>query len=162
MSLVKWGFVGLLALPAAEIAVFIAMALSIGWLRTLALFLATSLIGMIILKQAGRANRDRFRSAVVSDGMAAIQLQSRDVAAMIGGILLIFPGFITDVAGALLLLPWARRWAGRAVGRWLDPRRDASGDHAVIDLPPDQWRQVDDIGGDGIRSDDNGERKPHP
>ena len=54
MSLVKWGFIGLLALPVAELVVFIVVALSIGWLLALALFLATSLIGMMVLKRSGR------------------------------------------------------------------------------------------------------------
>jgi UPF0716 family protein affecting phage T7 exclusion len=53
MSLVKWGFIGLLALPVAELLVFIVVALSIGWLLALALFLATSLIGMMVLKRSG-------------------------------------------------------------------------------------------------------------
>jgi len=59
MSLVKWGFIGLLALPAAEITVFVVVALTIGWLRAFGLLLLTSVIGMIVLKQAGRAARER-------------------------------------------------------------------------------------------------------
>src|SRR3954452_9983859 len=105
MSLVKWGFIALLALPAAEITVFIVVALTIGWLRALAVFLATSLIGMIVLKNAGRAARERLRSGLASDGIKPIHLESPDLGTLIGGFLLVLPGFITDVAGALLFLP---------------------------------------------------------
>src|SRR4051794_10968821 len=112
MSLVKWGFVGLLALPVAEIAVFIVVALTIGWLWTLALFLATSLLGMIVLKHAGRAARERLRSGLASDGINAVHLESPGLATLIGGFLLVLPGFITDVAGLLLFLPSVRGWAG--------------------------------------------------
>lgn len=143
MSLVKWGFIGLLALPAAEVAVFILVALTIGWLWTIAVFLATSLIGVIVLKHLGRADRDRFRSALASDGGRAIHLESSRLAAMIGGILLVLPGFITDIVGALLFLPQVRRWAGAAIGRAFRGRRPAPPARSVIDLAPDQWQVTD-------------------
>src|SRR4051812_21047920 len=117
MSLVKWGFIGLLALPAAEITVFFVVALTIGWLRALALFLATSLIGMIVLKRAGRTARERLRSELTRDGINAVHLESPGLATLIGGFLLVLPGFITDVAGALWFVPSIRRWAGAAIGR---------------------------------------------
>ena len=141
MSLVKWAFIGLLTLPVAELVVFIVVALSIGWLLALALFLATSLIGMMVLKRSG-ADFQRFRSDLARQGAGAIQLETPSLAAVIGGILLVFPGFITDIAGALLLLPWARRWAGRAIGHLFAPSRSAPPSPSVIDLEPDQWHQV--------------------
>jgi UPF0716 protein FxsA len=145
MSLVKWTFIGLLALPVAELVAFILVAQTIGWLRAIVLFLATSFIGVTILKRAGRAERDRFRAALASQGAAAIQLESPNLAVMIGGILLVFPGFITDVAGALLLLPWVRRWAGAAVARIFAQGRRAPQNPSVIELEPDQWHQVPDL-----------------
>jgi UPF0716 protein FxsA len=141
MSLVKWAFIGLLALPVAELMVFIVVALSIGWLLALALFLATSLIGMMVLKRSG-ADFQRFRSDLARQGAGAFQLETPSLAAVIGGILLVIPGFITDVAGALLLLPWARRWAGRAISRLFAQSRSAPRSPSVIDLEPDQWHQV--------------------
>jgi len=62
-------------------------------------------------------------------------------ATMIGGILLVFPGFITDLAGLLLFLPPFRRWAAAAIGRALRKRQR---DRSVVDLTPDQWHQVPD------------------
>ncbi len=145
MSLVKWGFIGLLALPVAELVVFVLVAMTIGWLWTIALFLATSLIGVMVLKRAGRADLARFKSAVASQGAAAIQLEGPGLAAMIGGILLVFPGFITDIAGALLLLPGVRRWAGATLGRLFRQNQPAPRSRSVIDLEPDQWHQVPDV-----------------
>jgi UPF0716 protein FxsA len=145
MLLVKWGFIALLALPAAEIAVFILMALAIGWLWTLILFLATSFVGLLVLKHAGRADLARLRSSLGRQGAGTIQLATPNLAVVIGGILLVFPGFITDVLGALLLLPPVRRWAGATIGRALGMRSGPpSRGRAVIDLPPDQWHQVPD------------------
>jgi UPF0716 family protein affecting phage T7 exclusion len=43
MSLVKWAFIIFVTLPAAELGAFVLVALMIGWLWTVVLFLATSL-----------------------------------------------------------------------------------------------------------------------
>jgi UPF0716 protein FxsA len=146
---------GLLALPVAELAAFVLVALTIGWLPTIALFFATSLIGVMVLKRSG-ANLDRFRSDLASQGAGAIHLDSPSLAVMLAGILLVFPGFITDVAGALLLLPWVRRAAGAALGRVFRQNQPEPRDRSVIDLEPDQWHQVPDITLDDKRG------KPRP
>jgi len=77
-------------------------------------------------------------------GLNAIHLESHGLATLIGGFLLVVPGFITDIAGALLFLPTFRRWAGAAVGRLFGQPSRSHRDPAVIDLPPDQWRPVDE------------------
>ena len=56
MSLVKWTFIGLIALPAAELLAFVMVASLIGWLRTAALFIATSVVGVLLLRKSGRAD----------------------------------------------------------------------------------------------------------
>jgi len=142
MSLVKWVFIVVVMLPAAEIAVFILLALSIGWLWTLALFLGTSLIGVLLLKRCGREKLNQFGAALQQDGISAIHLESPGLAPMIGGILLVFPGFITDVLGALLFVSPLRRWAGATIGRALARRRRDPHAPAVIDLAPDQWNEL--------------------
>jgi UPF0716 family protein affecting phage T7 exclusion len=53
MSLVKWAIFGLLLLPFAEIAVFVAVALRLGFLAALALTILTSLAGMWVIRNAG-------------------------------------------------------------------------------------------------------------
>jgi UPF0716 protein FxsA len=142
MSLVKWVFIAVILLPVAEIGVFIVMVLSVGWLWTLALFLATSLIGVLLLRHSGRQKLNEFRAALAQDGVRAIHLESPGLAPMLGGILLVLPGFITDVLGAALVLPPVRRWAGAAIGRALRERRRDPHAPAVIDLPPDQWKEL--------------------
>src|SRR3954447_19906426 len=133
MSLVKWGFIGLLLLPAAEIAVFLSVALAIGWLWTICLFLATTALGFAILRRSGRNDVARFRNAYAQGGVRAIHLDSPGLGPIVSGILLVFPGFITDVLGLLLLLPPLRRWLGVAIGRALQARRRKR-DPSVIDL----------------------------
>jgi UPF0716 protein FxsA len=152
MSLVKWAFVGVILLPVAETAVFIAMVLAIGWPWAVILFVATSVVGMLVLRRIGRADFNRLRQAVATGGIRAIHLDSPGLATLAGGILLVLPGFITDVLGALLFVPPVRRWASAAIGRALRKRR-AARDPSVVDLTPEEWHHVSD------RIEDGGRRK---
>jgi UPF0716 protein FxsA len=144
MSLVKWGFIGLLALPAAELAAFLAMAALVGWLAAAMLFVATSVVGVMLLRHSGRDNLERLRAAFAREGLRGVHLETPGVAAMLGGILLVFPGFITDVLGAALFLPPARRWLVGVLSRSIRARRQKSQDHRVIDLEPGEWRPLPD------------------
>jgi len=143
MSLVKWGFISIILLPAAEIAAFIIVALLLGWIWTLCLFLATTALGVIVLRRSARADLDRFRTAVAAGGVDAIHLESPGLGPMLAGILLVVPGFITDIVGALLLIPAVRRALARSIGRSREARRRRR-DPAVVDLAPTEWHQMPD------------------
>jgi len=143
MSLVKWGFIGLFLLPFAELAAFVAVAFAIGWFLALCLFLATSVLGLLILRRSGSGDLDRFLDAFRRDGIAAIHLESPGLGPMLAGILLVFPGFITDMLGGLLLIPAIRRKLRGMIARARDTRRRAR-DPSVIDLTPTEWHQVSD------------------
>ena len=143
MSLVKWTFIGLAALPAAELLALILVAAVIGWLWTAALFVATSVLGVLLLRKSGRADLDRARKAFARDGLRAIRLETPGVAPVIGGILLVFPGFITDILGAALYVPPLRRWAaGKLAER--ARRAERRRDERVIDLEPGEWHHLPD------------------
>jgi UPF0716 protein FxsA len=141
MSLVKWGFIGLFLLPLAEMAAFAAVAIAIGWFPAVCLFLATTILGLLILRRSGRSDIDRFRDAFRRDGIAAIHLESPGLGPMLGGILLVFPGFITDVLGALLFVPAIRRRFRRMIARSREAHRRER-DPSVVDLTPKEWHQV--------------------
>jgi len=143
MSLVKWTFIGLAALPAAEFLALILVAALIGWLWTAALFVATSVVGVLLLRKSGRADLDRVRNAFARDGIRAIHLETPGVAPVIGGILLIFPGFITDILGAALYVPPLRRWAAGKLAERAG-RTARRRDEHVIDLEPGEWRHLPD------------------
>jgi UPF0716 protein FxsA len=145
MSLVKWTFIGLLVLPMSEVVSFLLVALLLGWFWAVALFMGTSVVGVLLLRRSGRSDLDRFRAAFAQDGIRAVHLESPGVAAMLGGILLVFPGFVTDLLGAALLIPPLRRWlAGKlAQARRNRQRRRRDDDH-VIDLAPSEWQQIPD------------------
>jgi UPF0716 family protein affecting phage T7 exclusion len=110
MSLVKWTFIGLLVLPAAEIVGFLLVAAWIGWLWAGILFVATSVIGVMALKRSGRRDLARLADALRTEGILALHIDAPGLATMLGAILLIIPGFITDVLGGALFVPALRRW----------------------------------------------------
>ena len=146
MSLVKWTLIGLLVLPAAELFAFFLVAALIGWLWAAGLFIATSIVGALLLRRFGRADLDRLRTAFARDGIRALHLETPGMATMLGGILLIFPGFITDLLGAALLLPTVRRWAAAKLATFARSSRRTPRDDRVIELEPSEWHQIPDRG----------------
>jgi UPF0716 protein FxsA len=144
MSLVKWTLIGLLVLPAAELFAFFLVAALIGWLWAAGLFIATSILGALLLRRFGRADLDRLRTAFARDGIRALHLETPGMATMLGGILLIFPGFITDLLGAALLLPTVRRWAAAKLATFARSSRRTPRDDRVIELEPSEWHQIPD------------------
>jgi len=74
-----------------------------------------------------------------------VHLETPGVATIIGGILLTFPGFITDAVGAALFVPLVRGWAAGKLATLARGRgRHGRNDDRVIDLEPDQWHQISD------------------
>jgi UPF0716 protein FxsA len=158
MSLVKWAFIGVILLPLAEFAAFIAVAFSIGWLWAAGLLVATSAVGVLVLRRTGRADFNRVRQAVGSEGFGAIHLETPGLATLAGGILLVLPGFITDIMGALLFVPPVRGWIRTTIRRAQQQQR-AAGDPSVIDLAPDEWHHVSDRIEDGRKRSSPRQRK---
>ena len=139
MSLVKWAFIGLLALPAAEIALFLLLAAVIGWFWTLSLFVATSALGIFLLRRSGRRDLARIADALATDGLRGFSRDRQRLARVLGAFLLVLPGLITDLAGAALFIPAVRRWAVRAIAR---PRQKPQSRESIIDLEPGEWRRI--------------------
>jgi UPF0716 protein FxsA len=140
MNVAKWLLLALLALPFMELLVFIAVAQTIGFLWALALLLATSLAGAMVLRHAGGNHIARVRVALGEGGLTALQADSAGTLTLLAGILLLIPGFITDILGLLLLLAPLRRALGVLLGLRPPPTRP----DGVVDLEPQQWHQVPD------------------
>jgi UPF0716 protein FxsA len=139
MNVAKWLLFAVLALPAMELAAFIAVAAAIGLLWALALVGATSFVGALILRHAGGNHIARVRVALGEGSFTALQTDSSGGLILIAGILLLIPGFITDALGLLLLLAPLRHGMGAALRR--GPTTGADG---VVDLAPEQWHHVPD------------------
>lgn len=140
MNVAKWLLLAIVALPVAELAVFIAVAASIGFGLALLLVLATSISGGVLLRRAGGNHIARVRAAMSQGSFTAIQADGTRAGILLAGFLLLIPGFITDVLALLVLIgPLRRALSAPFVGG--QPARRADG---VLDLEPEQWRRVPD------------------
>ena len=136
INVAKWALLALLALPFLELAVFVAVTAMIGFGWALSLVAAGSAIGLLILRRAGGSHIARMRVALDQGSFTALQADAWGGAILIAGILLLIPGFITDIAALCLLIPPLRH----AFGHVVTPARN----DGVVDLPPEQWHQVPD------------------
>ncbi|HMK79809.1 MAG TPA: FxsA family protein [Xanthobacteraceae bacterium] len=144
MSLLKWAIFGLLMLPFAEIVVFVAVALKIGFLAAIALTILTSLAGASVVRNAGQSSVARVRTAFGERVISRTTLDGPGFLTVVGGLLLVLPGFLTDILGALLLLPVTRYGIQAALRHAVARSERAARDPSAIDLAPDQWHRVPD------------------
>jgi UPF0716 protein FxsA len=102
----------LLGLPILEIAVFVMVGSKIGVLWTIALVVLSAVAGSMLLRVQGFGALTRIRRE-----MEAGRDPGREVAhgamIMLAGILLLIPGFVTDILGLLLFIPPVRELAWR-------------------------------------------------
>ncbi len=96
-----------IVVPLAELYVIIQIGQEIGVIPTLLLLVLDSIVGTMLLRSQGRAAWRRF-----NDATAAGRIPAREVAdgalIILGGALLLTPGFLTDIFGLLLLIPPTR------------------------------------------------------
>ncbi len=96
-----------IAVPIAELAVIIQVGEAIGVWWTIAILVADSMLGSLLMRSQGRAVWRRFNTALQSGRPPAREVAD-GVLVIFGGALLLTPGFITDIFGLLLLLPPTR------------------------------------------------------
>ena len=96
-----------IAVPIAELAVIIQVGQAIGALWTIVLLIADSILGSILMRSQGRAAWRRFNLAL-AEGRVPHREVVDGVLVIFGGVLLLTPGFITDIFGALFLFPPTR------------------------------------------------------
>ena len=88
---------------------------------TILLLAADSIIGALLFKSQGRSVWRRFNSAL-SEGRVPHREVIDGVLVIFGGAFLITPGFLSDIVGALLLVPPTRSLVRRFVVRRLGRR----------------------------------------
>jgi UPF0716 protein FxsA len=140
MNVAKWVLLAVLAVPFLELTAFIAVATMVGFGWALGLVLAGSLSGALILHHAGGSHIARMQVVLKDGNLTALQADSSGGRILLAGILLLIPGFITDVVALCLLIPPLGRGLGAVFGLAAAPAHN----DGVVDLPPEQWHQVPD------------------
>jgi UPF0716 protein FxsA len=97
-----------LTVPMMEIYVLIKVGSLLGALPTVFLVVLTAILGALLLRWQGFSTLQRVNSAVARGEIPAIELLEGAVL-LVSGVLLLTPGFITDIAGFLGLVTPVRR-----------------------------------------------------
>jgi len=108
----RYFFIALLCAPVIEIAVFLIAGKIFGIAETLIFIIGTGLIGGYLLKKQGfkayknvqeKLRLGQLPQDAILDGLCVLA----------GGILLILPGFLSDIAGVFMLFPPTKKVAKR-------------------------------------------------
>lgn len=147
----------LIGIPILELAVALQIGGRIGAWPTVALILLTALLGMALVRAQGFAVAGRVRSQLEQGAFPALPLFD-GACLLLAGMLLIVPGFVTDLAGFLLLIPPLRRMLAVRLIRHLEareaPTTHTAGKGPRADSPPSNrdpsgpviegdWREID-------------------
>ncbi|MEA3410261.1 MAG: FxsA family protein [Pseudomonadota bacterium] len=104
-------------LPLVEIFLLIQVGGLIGALPTVGLVVTTAVAGAGLLRQQGLATLARLNEEM-GRGVLPAQSLMEGAALLVGGAMLLTPGFLTDAAGLMCLLPPTRRFLlSRLAGR---------------------------------------------
>jgi UPF0716 protein FxsA len=136
----RWGWVALafLLTPIVEIYVIVQVGQEIGAWQTVGLLLIESAIGVWLLKREGRRTWQELRLALNQARVPAKELADAALV-LIGGTLLVTPGFVTDVVGFFCVLPFTRPLARRLLLAYIS-RRVARGTIRVVAGPGSGFR----------------------
>lgn len=134
--------------PLMEIGGFIAVGRAIGILPTLALLILSGIAGALLLRFEGVRVLRQTMLALQSGKRPDLALAHAGLTAL-GGVLLILPGFFSDILGIALFLRPVRS-AVIALFAWMmgpfvvvETRTETRtrGGADVVDLEPDQWQR---------------------
>ncbi|HGH7180854.1 FxsA family protein [Bacillus luti] len=115
----KWLLFLLILIPAIEITVLIGSSHIIGLWSTFAMIVFTGVVGVYLAKKQGfkvlreiqsKLNRGEMPGAAVLDGIFVF----------VGGILLVLPGYVTDVMGFIFVIPITRALLKPLVMKWME------------------------------------------
>jgi UPF0716 protein FxsA len=148
-----------IVVPIAELAVLIQIGELIGVWWTIALLVADAILGSLLARSQGRVVWRRFNEALRA-GRAPAREVMDGALVLFGGALLLTPGFLSDILGALLLLPptralvralLVRRFADRMVASMTAGPRADTGPARPGARPP-RPRQAYDVEGTAVDS----------
>jgi UPF0716 protein FxsA len=142
----------LIGLPLLEIAGFVIVGSEIGVLWTIALVVLSSILGSILLRIQGFGALTRIRRELEAGHDPGREL-AHGAMIMLAGILLLIPGFVSDILGLLLFIPPVRdlvwrfltqRIAVKSFGTGFDGFRAKRRGGKTIDLDAEDFSRTPD------------------
>jgi UPF0716 protein FxsA len=117
-----------------EIWILIQVGQAIGGWQTFVLLVLDSILGAALLKREGRRTWQAFRRALTEHRMPAREVAD-GVLVIVGGTLLLTPGFLSDIVGVLFLLPPTRAALRPVLTRFFARRLGVAGLIAGLGTP---------------------------
>lgn len=122
----RYLFLLIITVPAAEIGFLMFSGKMIGILPTIALIILSGVVGAYLAKQQGLETLRKAEEQMRYGNMPGDAILD-GICVLIGGTLLLTPGFISDFVGLLLLIPYTRvffkKLIGRALMNWFNKGR---------------------------------------
>ncbi|WP_082233611.1 FxsA family protein [Halobacillus massiliensis] len=104
----RWLFLLILIVPAIEIGILLWAGSQIGPLWVVLIIISTGVIGAWLAKQQGIETIRKIQEATARGEVPGEALLD-GACVLVGGVVLLAPGFVTDTVGFLLLIPSTRR-----------------------------------------------------
>jgi UPF0716 protein FxsA len=111
-------FLAFIIVPIAELWLIGEVADVLSWPVTLLILVGEAVLGAWLVKREGRSTWKRFREAIGSRSRVPAVEVVDGALVLIGGTLLLTPGFLSDVFGFLCILPPTRA----VLNRWIRSR----------------------------------------
>jgi len=108
MNPIQFVFIAFLIIPFVEIYLLLQVGGIVGVFPTIALVVLTAIIGAGLLRQQGLATWQRFQDNLAKGTLPAYEMVEGPIL-LVGGALLLTPGFFTDVIGFACLIPPMRK-----------------------------------------------------
>lgn len=119
-----------LSIPLIELALFIAVADEIGFFGALALCILSAITGLFLVQWQGVGTLLSLRRAL-DEGRMPVQELFDGACLALAGLLLIIPGFFTDIIALLLIIPGMRRLVRAEFARRGFGKRKQAGDDII-------------------------------
>jgi UPF0716 protein FxsA len=104
--------------PVTEIYILIEVGKRIGSLATISIIIFTGILGAYLVKNQGFMILKKIQNDL-NDGIMPGDSLIQGAIILAGGILLLTPGFVTDIAGFIFLIPVSRNVVKKYLLKWL-------------------------------------------
>lgn|SRR5690625_940966 len=118
MKTMRWLLLALLIIPALELGVFIWLGGIVGPWWIVALIILSGILGISFAKNQGIEVWNRAQQSMNNGQMPTKQIID-GICILVGAVLLFAPGFITDIVGLLLIIPWTRQPLKKILQKWI-------------------------------------------
>ncbi|PIW11934.1 MAG: membrane protein FxsA [Candidatus Infernicultor aquiphilus] len=107
-----------IAIPVVELYILIEVGKKIGSLTTIGIIILTGILGTYLIKSQGFMILRKIQNDL-NEGIMPGDSLIQGAIILLGGVLLLTPGFITDIMGFIFLIPAGRKIVKKYLLKWL-------------------------------------------